>query len=123
MRPPAKGLNAFKGIRFSSHARRRVRQRGVRMTDLNLVLEEGDRETRVGSNCVSCAISRARRLQLLAEGHPPGVVDRVAKLAVIESSDGMIVTVLRPNGNRGRRYRTPFGARRSTSNRRRSRTR
>ncbi len=121
MRSAAKDSSALKGTRFSNHSRRQARKRGIRMTDLNLVLAKGDQETPVGSNCVSCAISRARQRELLAEGYPPSVVDRAAKLAVVESADGVIVTVLRPNGHRGKRYRTPFGTRRATTKKRLSR--
>jgi len=104
-----KESNALKGAQFSNHARQRAGQRGVRMTELYLVIAEGDRVTPVGSNCVALAISRERRKELVAEGYPPSVVDRAARLALVESPDGEIITVLHPNGHRGRRYRTPFG--------------
>jgi hypothetical protein len=94
--------------RFSNHAKRRSRQRGVRDADLVLLLFEADREVPVGDGCVAMSISRSRRRELLAEGHPPSTVDRAAGIAAVESADGEIVTVLRPHGHRGRRYRKAF---------------
>lgn len=76
MQATEKESNAFKGAQFSNHARQRAGQRGVRMTELYLVIAEGDRVTPVGSNCVALAISRERRKELVAEGYPPSVVDR-----------------------------------------------
>lgn len=101
-------MDPFEWAQFSSHARQRTQQRGVRLTDIVLVLAERDREIPVGSGCTALTISRRRRKELVAEGYPPCVIDRAARLAVVQSGDGDIVTVLRPNGHRGKRYRTPF---------------
>jgi hypothetical protein len=94
--------------RFSNHARQRARQRGVRDADLLLLLVAADREAPVGEGCVALSISRQRCGELLAEGYPLSAVDRAAKIAAVESAVGEIVTVLRPRGHRGRRYRRAF---------------
>jgi len=91
--------------RFSNHAKRRARQRGVRAADLVLLLFAADREAQVGGGCVALSISRRRRLELLAEGYLASAIERAAQIAAVQSADGKIVTVLRPHGNRGRRYR------------------
>jgi hypothetical protein len=91
--------------RFSKHAKRRKRQRGIRDADLVLLMLEADRETPVGDGCVALSVSVRRRRELLAQGYPLSAVERAARIAAIESADGEIVTVLRPLGHRGRRYR------------------
>jgi len=93
---------------FSNHALCRTMQRGSHATEVALVLAERDRETPVGSGCTALLISRERRKELIAEGYPPCIVDRAIGLAVVESSTGDVVTVLRPSGRRGRRYRRRF---------------
>jgi hypothetical protein len=55
------------------------------------------REVPVGSGCTALSISRERRHELVAEGYPTCVVNRAIGLAVIESSAGDIITVLRPS--------------------------
>jgi hypothetical protein len=98
--------------RFSNHARRRARQRGLRAADLMLLLFIADREAPVGGGCVALSISCTRRHELLAEGYLASAIERVARIAAVQSADGEIVTVLRPHGRRGKRYRRAFRARR-----------
>jgi hypothetical protein len=110
VKSPTSGANVFGGAKFSSHARRRTRQRGVRDADLVVLLFGADREAPVGGGCVALSISNRRRRELLAEGYPRSTVDRAARIAAVESSEGEIVTVLRSRGHRGRRYRRgPLG--------------
>jgi hypothetical protein len=80
VKPAANKADASGDDRFSNHARRRSRQRGVRSDDLVLLLSEADREAPVGDGCVSLSISRGRRRELLAEGNPTSAVDRAASL-------------------------------------------
>jgi hypothetical protein len=94
--------------RISNHATWRTQQRGVRDADLLLLLFGADREAPVGEGCVALSISRKCRKELLAEGYPPSAVDRAARITAVESPDGEIVTVLRPRGHRGKRYRKAF---------------
>jgi len=104
----ARKAEAFYDAEFSNHAAQRARKRGFRSADLELLLFGADREAPVGSGCVALSISRRRRRELLAEGYPPGAVARAAAIAAVEGTDGQIVTVLRPHGHRGRRYRRTF---------------
>src|SRR5262245_8927735 len=90
---------------LTEHARRRTRQRGIRDVDVLLLLFGADREVPVGAGCVAISISHKRREELVAEGYPPGVIDRAARISAVESAYGEIVTVLRPHRLRGRRYR------------------
>jgi hypothetical protein len=99
--------------RISNHARRRTQQRGVRDADLVLLLFGADRESPVGEGCVALSISRKCRRELLAEGFPPSAVDRAARITAVESPEGEIVTVLRPRGHHGKRYRKAFRSYRS----------
>jgi hypothetical protein len=92
----------------SVHANQRMRQRGVRSTELMLLLLEADRETPVGEGCIALTISNARGGELLAEGYQQSVVERARKIAVVASATGEVMTILRPQGHRGRRYRRSF---------------
>jgi hypothetical protein len=103
---------AFYDGTFSSHAGQRARKRSFRRVYLELLLFGADCEAPVGSGCIALSISRRRRGELVAEGYPPGIVDRAAAIAAVEGADGQIITVLRPLGRRGRRYRRPFRTRR-----------
>ncbi len=80
----------------------------IRHADLLLLLFGADREAPVGERCVALSISRKCRKELLAEDYPPSAVDRAARITAVESPDGEIVTVLRPRGPRGKRYRKAF---------------
>jgi len=108
MKSAGSEANTRKDARFSNHARWRAQQRGIRSADLVLLLFGADREAPVGDGCIAISISRGRRGELVAEGYPPSTVERAAKIAAVESPDGDIVTVLRPRGHRGRRYRRAF---------------
>jgi hypothetical protein len=99
--------------RLSNHAVSRTKQRGARVAEVSLVLKESDRETPVGSGCTALLVSRERRAELISEGYPPYVVDRAIGLAVVESPAGKIVTVFRPSGRRGRRYRKHYRSHRA----------
>src|SRR5690348_5434602 len=87
------------------HALCQLKRRGAHLAEVLLVLTERDVETAVGSGCTALLISRKRGAELVSEGYPPGLVDRAMGLAVIENPAGTVVTVLRPSGRRGRRYR------------------
>ena len=82
----------------SNHARRRIKQRGVREPVLAALLECGDREIDVGGGCVAVSLSREARKSL-----PSGIAERTRHLvAVIHGSS--LVTVLHASGQRGTRY-------------------
>jgi hypothetical protein len=93
------------GTKVSDHAKGRMQKRSIRNADLVLLLFGADREAWVGGGCVALSISRKRLSELRAEGFSPSVIERAAKIAAVEASGGGIVTVLRPRGYRGRRYR------------------
>lgn len=97
---------------LTRHARRRIAERGIRSRDLDLLLLVGDTETSVGGGCVAVSMSCRRQDELIAEGHAAGMIERAARVVAVQGPDGNIVTVLRPAGRHGRRYRRGWNSRR-----------
>ena len=87
------------------HLRDRCRQRGVAIRELLTLFEEADRLVPVGGGCVSLTVSRRAAASLLAEGIDIAVVERVCRRAIVAAPNGAPMTILVPQGRRGRRYR------------------
>lgn len=87
-------------VKFSTHAERRIRQRGATLADVDWLLEHADIDVPVGGNRRALRVHR-RTARFLEGG------DRLCRYAVVVSDDtGEIVTVLHHlAGRRGRRYR------------------
>lgn len=106
---------------FTEHARRRTAERCVRNGDLALLLQVADREAPVGSGCIAISMSNRRREELAAEGYAANAIERAARVVAVQGADGAIVTVLRPGGRKGRRYRRGWNSHRPDAKIRRGR--
>jgi hypothetical protein len=95
-------MNENRVLSFSDHALRRARQRGVPLRIIEFIIDNADLRTRVGGACQGLMISR-RKLARLSEA-PPADRDRAEGVTVVVAG-GTVVTVLHPQGERGRRYR------------------
>jgi hypothetical protein len=103
----------YSELKCSRHAERRVRQRGVRYSALEILLDHGDQGVHAGDGCESISISRDTARKLVEEGYPSDDVSRARKLVAILGRKG-VVSVLRPQpGLRGRAYRRQFPTRRA----------
>ena len=93
---------------LSGHARTRCQQRGILRPALELLTDEADHLVPGGSGCMALTLSRAQRRLLRRRGIGASEIDRAARRAIVVGADGGIITVLYPNGSRGRRYRHRF---------------
>lgn len=91
-------------LRFSHHGLERCVTRGISPGIAALLLQHGDRVLHAGSGCESLSLGRDAAVMLVAEGADPDAVARARRLAAVLGNFG-VVTILRPVGRRGRRYR------------------
>ena len=91
---------------MSRHARRRIQQRGIRMTVLELVMANADVALHAGDGCEAIRLSRAAAREMIESGDvDPEDAARACRIAVLLGRRG-VVTALHPStGRRGRRYR------------------
>lgn len=97
---------------FSRHAQKRCRQRGVRIQDARLLLEQGRREHSVRGGATSLMLGADGRDDLLAAGVPPDLVAKLGRLALVLGPSGLVATVVVPSRRQGRRYRRGMTGRR-----------
>lgn len=89
---------------ITSHARRRLQQRGKRLPELEVVYRHGDRERRAGAHRRAVSLSRAACRELVHTGVAAALVERASRLELVVSEhDGHVITVLNGNQNGGRR--------------------
>jgi len=100
--------NAF--LSLTSHARSRCATRGIPPGVASLLLHHGDLALHAGEGCVSVRLGREAAAMLVAEGTDPDTVARACRLTAVLSDRG-VVTILRPSGREGRRYRRQFSTR------------
>lgn len=98
------------GLSLSQHARSRCARRGIPTDVASLLLDYADLALHAGEGCVSIRLGRDTAMMLMAEGAAPDAVARARRLTAILSERG-IVTLLRPHGHAGRRYRRQFPTR------------
>jgi hypothetical protein len=93
---------------MSCHAKRRCRQRGVRSSILNTLIECHDADVAVGDDCRALRLSRNMLCNFKSDGIDRQQIDKLKGLVVIWSDrKKQVVTVFRDEGQtRGRRYRT-----------------
>lgn len=96
--------------KVTGHARSRLKQRGITNATAELLLEYGDIQRHAGDGAVSITMSRDTASMLLAEGANSDAVARARRLAAVLGSHGL-VTMLRPLGRDGRRYRRQYATR------------
>lgn len=103
---------------ITSHARMRLRQRGVPLPVLDLLLGHGDTTLHAGEGCETIALSQDAARALVGDGFNPDDVAKATRLAAVLGKRG-VVTVLRPvPGPRGRCYRRQMPTRSVRSRRR-----
>jgi len=95
---------------LTRHARSRCPMRGIPLRVTSLLLQHGDLALHAGEGCVSVRLGREAAAMLVAEGADPDAVARARRLAAVVSDRG-VVTILRPCGRAGRRYRRQFPTR------------
>jgi len=89
---------------MSRHAVVRCQQGGVTMTLLDKLQEVADRSVPVGAGCYALSLSRRQAHRLRKLGHtPPATLERLDGLTLVESSTGVVVTVLHASTRRYRR--------------------
>ncbi len=90
----------------SDHGRRRLQQRGIRMSVLQLVIANADVALHAGNGCESVRLSRTAAREMVESNNArPEDAARACRIAVLLGQRG-IVTALHPSrGRRGRRYR------------------
>lgn len=91
-------------LTYSRHALTRCAQRGVSRHVMSLLIEHADLALYAGAGCVSVRLGRDAAAGLVAEGARPEAVSRARRLVAVMGDWG-VVTVLRPEGEAGRRYR------------------
>jgi hypothetical protein len=93
-------------VKMSQHAIRRGKERGINLEMVETLMAWGD-ETRVGSGAASLTLSRAAVAELASEGMAPARTDKLRRLAIVVTDDGVVVTCLiqRRSGARKKRYR------------------
>jgi hypothetical protein len=95
---------------LTRHAHTRCSDRGLPLSVASLLIDHGDLMLHAGEGCVSLRLGRDAAAMLIAEGADPDCVARARRLAAVLGDHG-VVTVLRPQGRGGRRYRRQFPTR------------
>ncbi len=88
-------MSASNQLVLSHHAQFRARRRGVSAEDIKLILEHGEAVKDVGSGCLETSLRRSQMAALHTAGIAVGTLEKLARLLVIEASDGTIVTVIK----------------------------
>lgn len=89
---------------ITKHAQLRLQQRGCTSEALQMVLWTADRRVYLGSGCVAVGISNKKASALRAAGLPNSVISRAAKLTLLISEAGDVITALK--GRMADRLRT-----------------
>ncbi len=87
-------------ILISKHAQRRMKQRGVSLSDVEFLLKSADREVPVGDNCLALSVSRG---WLQREGRRSMRLENL--VAVVRDDWQMVISVIHATGQQGRHYR------------------
>lgn len=102
---------------LSLHAQQRMQQRGVRRQAVETLLSVADQSVHVGGGYTAYSLTRKCAGTLQKAGWPAPTLDRLCQLTLVIADDGTVVTVLHPDGKRGRFYRRQ-GPTRSAARRR-----
>jgi hypothetical protein len=102
--------NAYLAPRLTRHARARCADRGIPLAVASLLIDHADQMLHAVEGCVSLRLGRDAAAMLIAEGADPDNVARARRLAAVLGDHG-VMTVLRPRGPAGRRYRRQFPTR------------
>ena len=96
-------------IAETDHFKKRCRQRGVKKSDINMILEYADTEANVGNGVISYSISNNSIIEM-KNFIQPKQLDRIKGRAVLMSEDGVVITAIKINKPRSRHYRYGFGS-------------
>jgi hypothetical protein len=77
---------------LTRHAMQRCQQRGIPLDALDLVHAFGDIDVPASGGCVRRLLSHRASVELLADGWPPALVDRAARLTLIVADNGEVVS-------------------------------
>ncbi|MCO6415902.1 hypothetical protein JYK14_06890 [Siccirubricoccus sp. KC 17139] len=89
---------------LTRHALSRCAARGITPDVASILLHDGDLAVHAGEGCTTVRLGRDTAAMLVAEGADPDAVARARRLAAVLGEHG-VVTILRPRGQAGRRYR------------------
>src|SRR5688500_291343 len=90
----------------SEHGRRRLQQRGIRMTVLELVMANADVALHAGNGCETIRLSRAAAREMVESNDVrPEDAARACRIAVLLGRRGVVTALHHSRGRRGRRYR------------------
>lgn len=94
---------------ITAHARRRIQQRGIRMTVLDLVIANADVMLHAGNGCETIRLSRAKAREMIESGDiRPEDATRACRIAVLLGRRGLVTALHPSRGRRGRRYRRQY---------------
>ena len=102
---------------ISAHGRTRCRQRGTSHRTLMAMLAWADVEVAVGSGATALSVSANAAKEMLGEGIPPQLVDRVRNRAAV-AAEATILTLIVGRDSRSRPYRRRMRSRRGRNGKR-----
>jgi hypothetical protein len=88
----------------SKHAIKRNSQRGIRMSDLYLLMKYADLISPVGNGCSSYMLGSEGFKAAATSGMSLQVADRIKRMSAVVSSTGHIITTMKVNKKRRKRY-------------------
>ena len=89
---------------LTKHASKRMKQRGIKKGVFEVFLKFADREAPVGSGDYAISLSKKQVSKLPGQGLERDVVDKVARLVVVCSTEGVIKTCMIAMKGKSRRY-------------------
>ena len=87
------------------HAELRMRQRGIRHGQISTLVNLVDIDIPVGRSLNALRMSRQALAAARADGLSNQEIDLLSRIALVESSDGALVTVAHMHGSKSRVYR------------------
>jgi hypothetical protein len=90
---------------LTEHARIRINQRGIHSADLDTFMHLADIARPVDRGLTVHRISRQALAAARGEGMAATLLERIGSLALIEASDGAIVTCAHIHGRKSQAYR------------------
>ena len=93
-------------VRLTVHAQKRMQQRGIRRSAIDLVIEHGDQRITRPNQAVSVRISK-RKLRKLAQKKAiePQICSRLQGIIVLQAREnGSVISAFHHQGRQGRPY-------------------
>jgi hypothetical protein len=89
---------------LSGHATRRLRQRGISASVVQLISDFHDRDIPVGDGCRALSVSIAASSELRADGIAPSLLENAVGVILIKNDRQRLVTALHAHGSAHKRY-------------------